>query len=147
MKIFWKIFPTTGCLHPILRKFFENFLKIFPRKKFFSSFPNGLIWKVNWLKSCFEDILKNFPYYRIGTAYTWKFLDKNEKKKIFFLSTLNGPILQSKWIKGCLLYVLKTFPTSGWFSRYFKGYDRAISLCKSVLGSDWVKKGFRVLGV
>ena len=114
---------------------------------FFSFFLNGSIRKVKLLEKCFEDFLKNFPYYRIGTAYTWKFLDKNEKKKNFFLSTLNGPILQSKWIKGGLLYVLKTFPTSGWFSRYCKGYDRAISLCKSVLGSDWVKKGFRVLGV
>ena len=145
--MFWRFFEKFSLLQGAYTLYLENFLKIFPRKNFFSSFPNGLIWKVNWLKSCFEDILKNFPYYRIGTAYTWKFLDKNEKKKIFFLSTLNGPILQSKWIKGCLLYVLKTFPTSGWFSRYFKGYDRAISLCKSVLGSDWVKKGFRVLGV
>jgi len=42
-----------------------------------SSFLNGPIWKVNWWKSCFEDILKKISYYRIGTAFTWKFLDKN----------------------------------------------------------------------
>ena len=145
--MFWRFFENFSLLQGGCTLYLEKILKFFSKKIFFSFFLNGPIRKVKWLKSCFEDILKNFPYYRIGTAYTWKFLDKNEKKKIFFLSTLNGPILQSKWIKGCLLYVLKTFPTSGWFSRYFKGYDRAISLCKSVLGSDWVKKGFRVLGV
>jgi len=51
-------------------KIFENFLKNFSKKVFFSFFLNGSIRKVKWLKKRFEDFLKIPPYYRVATPYT-----------------------------------------------------------------------------